>query len=143
MKIVAAFLAVIGVLFSVFVVAAPAQPEVPRSIVYGCSGGFTGGGEGVTIRSDGAILDWSKLTYGDPFEESVIGSDPVAVRQLFAELDKIKFTSISYNKPGNMTCYVRSASHSVVWAHGDPSAPSLVVEFALRLKLLAVKVGSK
>ncbi len=146
MKIVASLIAVVGVLFSVFVPAALAKAEAPRSISHGCYGGFTGGGAGVTVRSDGAILRSSRPTYRDPLEESVVGSDPQAALRLFADLDQIKFADIVYNKVGNMTCSLSllqgTAAHTVTWEYGDSSVPSLVVEFASRLEQLALQVES-
>lgn len=127
--------------------AALAESEDPRSISQGCSGGFTGGGGGVTVRSDGAILRWSRATYRDSVEESLIRWDTSATRRLFAEVDDSAFTSIRYSKFGNMTCQVilrrGTSSHAVSWEMGDPSAPSLATEIAARLERLARPVESE
>ncbi len=123
-----------------------AQHDAERSISCGCSGGFTGGGSGVTVLWDGAILRWSRPTYRDSLEESLIRSDPRAARQFFAQLDEMNFTSIHYKKTGNMTCHLTlrqgSTTHAVAWEPGDSSAPPLVVALASRLQRLALPVES-
>jgi hypothetical protein len=135
------------VLLAVFSPAATAQPVEPRSLSYGCSGGFTGGGSGVTVRSDGTVLRWSLPTFHGPMEETVIGSDPDAAREIFAQLNRMKFTSIDYNKPRNMTCHISlregSTTHGVAWGDGDSSVPPLLVELASRLQRLRMQVESK
>ena len=104
----------------------------------GCSGGFTGGGGGVVVHRDGAIHRWSKPTYRDPVKQSFVRLDPAAARELFAALERINFTSIRYNKHGNMTCRVTlrqgGSTHGVAWPHGDPTAPSEVVALASRME---------
>jgi hypothetical protein len=122
--------------------AALAQSVEPGSISHGCSGGFTGGGGGVTVRSDGTILRWSRPTYRGAIEETVIRSDPAAARELFAQIDGMKFTNIHYNKAGNMTCQVvlrrGSTTHAVAWEPGDPSSPPRVLALASRLQHLGL-----
>ena len=124
-----------------------AQPETPRSVSYGCSGGFTGGGSGVTVRSNGTILKWSLPTAGGSIEESVIRSDPTAAQKLFKKLDEMNFTNIDYEKFGNMTCHLTlregSTHHVVSWEIGDTSVPLQVATLSSDLERLALPVESK
>ena len=126
---------------------ANAQSETPRSVSYGCSGGFTGGGDGVTVRSNGTILKWSLPTAGDSVEESVIRSDPTAAQELFRKLDEMNFTNIDYKKFGNMTCHLTlregSTTHAVSWEIGDTSVPLQVSALSSDLERLALPVESK
>ncbi len=126
---------------------AHAQSETPRSVSYGCSGGFTGGGGGVTVRSNGTILKWSLPTAGGSVEQSVIRSDPTAAQRLFTQLDEMNFTNIDYKKFGNMTCHVTlregSTTHAVSWEIGDTSVPSRVAALSSDLERLALPVESK
>ena len=126
---------------------ANAQSETPRSVSYGCSGGFTGGGDGVTVRSNGTILKWSLPTAGGSLEESVIRSDPTAAQKLFRQLDEMNFTNIDYKKFGNMTCLLTlregSTTHAVSWEIGDTSVPSQVIALSSDLERLALPVESK
>jgi len=126
---------------------AHAQFKTPRSVSYGCSGGFTGGGGGVTVRSNGTILKWSRPSPRGSVEESVIRSDPTAAQRLFTQLDKMNFTNIDYKKFGNMTCYVTlregSTTHTVSWDIGDTSVPSRVAALSSDLERLALSVESK
>ena len=112
-----------------------------ESLSWGCSGGFTGGGDGVVVHRDGEIHRWSRPTYRDPVEQSFVRSDGAATRDLFAELERISFTGIHYNKVGNMTCSVTlrrdGSTHIVAWPIGDPAAPSEVVALASRMKQIA------
>ena len=126
---------------------ANAQSETPRSVSYGCSGGFTGGGGGVTVRSNGTILKWSLPTAGGSVEESVIRSDPAAAQKLLRQLDEMNFTKIDYKKFGNMTCHLTfregSTTHAVSWGIGDTSVPLQVSALSSDLERLALPVESK
>ena len=139
--------ATILALLSLFSPTALGQSEEPRSLSYGCSGGFTGGGSGVTVRSNGTILKWSLPSAGGSLEESVIRSDPTAAQRLFTQLDEMNFTNIDYKKFGNMTCYVTlregSTTHEVSWEIGDTSVPSRVAALSSDLERLALPVESK
>ena len=112
-----------------------------ESLSCGCSGGFTGGGSGVVVHRDGAIHRWSRPTYRDPVEQSFVRFDRAAARDLFAELERIDFTSIRYSKPSNMTCRVTlrqgESTHAVAWPPGDAAAPSEVVALASRMEQIA------
>jgi len=123
-----------------------AESGTADSVSAGCSGGFTGGGSGAIIRRDGLILRWSRPTYRDAVEETILRSDPEEARSVFTQLDQMNFSSISYSKPGNMTCSVTfrqgPSSHAVSWEPGDPMAPSPVVDLAWRLQRLAWPVDS-
>jgi hypothetical protein len=139
--------AIILSVLAMFSITAYAQPETQRSVSYGCSGGFTGGGGGVTVRSNGTILKWSLPAAGASVEESVIRSDPTVARRLFTQLDEMHFTNIDYKKFGNMTCYVTlregSNTHSVSWATGDTSVPPPVTALSSDLERLALPIESK
>jgi hypothetical protein len=133
--------AIILALLAVVSPTALAQSDEPRSISYGCTGGFSGGGGGVTVRSDGTILRWSLKGYWASPEESFVRTDPSAAKQLFARLDEMDFTSIDFKEVDNMTCYLThrqgTTSHAVTWAFGDSSVPSRVAALALDLERLA------
>jgi hypothetical protein len=138
---------IILVLLAMFSCAATAQPVEPRSLSYGCSGGFTGSGNGVTVRSDGTVLRWTLASFHGPKEEAVIGSDPDAVREIFAQLKRMEFTSIDYNEPRNMSCHISlregSTTHGVAWGDGDSSIPPQLMELASRLQRLRDQFESK
>jgi hypothetical protein len=112
-----------------------------ESLSSGCSGGFTGGGGGVVVHRDGAIHRWSRPTYRDPVKQSFVRLDRAAAGELFAELERINFTSIRYKKPSNMTCEVTlrrgETTHAVAWPLGDAAAPSEVVALAARMEQIA------
>jgi hypothetical protein len=118
-----------------------AQSEEPRSISYGCTGGFSGGGGGVTVRSDGTILRWSLEGYWASPEESFVRSDPAAAKQLFARVDAMDFTSIELKESDNLTCHMTqrhgASTHTVTWAYGDSSVPSRVAALASEMERLA------
>ena len=139
--------AIILAVLATILATANAQSETPRSVSYGCSGGFTGGGGGVTVRSNGTILTWSLPTAGGSVEESVIRSDPTAAQELFKELDEMNFTNIDYKNFGNMTCHLTlregSTTHVVSWEIGDISVPSQVSALSSDLERLALPVESK
>lgn len=138
MRLTGVLLAV--VISSVFSIPVSAQDQ-EKSLSYGCSGGFTGGGGGVVVRGDGGIHRWSRPTYRDPVEETLIRVDRAAAQMIFAEVERIKFTDIRFSKPGNMTCSVAlrhgASTHAVAWPLGDPRAPSQVLALVSRLEQLA------
>ena len=139
--------AIILAVLATILATANAQSETPRSVSYGCSGGFTGGGGGVTVRSNGTILKWSRPSAGAPVEESVIRSDPAAAQRLFSKLHEMNFTNIDYKNFGNMTCHLTlregSTTHVVSWEIGDISVPSQVSALSSDLERLALPVESK
>jgi hypothetical protein len=112
-----------------------------ESLSYGCSGGFTGGGSGIVVYRDGEFQRWSKPTYRDPVEQSSVRSDRAAAGSLFAELERISFTSIRYHKVDNMTCSLtlrrEGSTHAVAWPMGDPATPAEVVALVARMEQLA------
>ncbi len=132
--------AIILAIFAISSSSAVAESQTADSVISGCSGGFTGGGGGSIINRDGLLLRWSRATRRDEVKETVIRSDPKEVRRVFTQLEKMKFTSIKYNKFGNMTCFLTlrqgSSSHAVSWEFGDPLAPSQVVSLAMHLQQL-------
>jgi hypothetical protein len=127
-------------LFGWFAITASAEVN-EESLSYGCGGGFTGAWGGVLVQRDGEIYRLSRPGRGGPVEQTFIRIDRGAARDVFAEVERIKFTSIHYRKPFNITCEVTlrqgASSHAVAWGPNDPNAPSQVVALASRIQQIA------
>ena len=121
--------------------ATPAAPETDSGeIVCGCSGGITGGGEGLIVTRAGRISRWQQDRAGVAKRESFVCKDVKAAQSLFTELETMRFEAIDFNKPGNMTCFVTrrigAQSHTVAWSAGDTAAPKEVIELYRRMRNL-------
>lgn len=105
----------------------------------GCSGGVTGGGNGVAVTGRGEILRWAQATATHSVEFTVVRTDSAAVADLFAEAQRIGFRSIDYRKPFNMTCFLTltdsAGVHTVAWPAGE--VPPAVRELSRQLNALA------
>ena len=99
----------------------------------GCQGGFTGGGNGVRIDGDDHVILWSKQTFAAAVEETDTGPDPTLAAEARQRLDAADFTTIAFDEPGNMTCFVTYRGHTVAWPIGDARAPAEVVAVHGRL----------
>jgi hypothetical protein len=100
----------------------------PTQLSATCSGGVTGGGTGVSLARDGALYRWSRRAAGAPPESTFVRSDPALAAAAFAELDAMRFASIEYSNPSNVTCSLGTsgggAEHSVSWGIADEKAPT-------------------
>jgi hypothetical protein len=110
------------VLLSGFSASEGATAEGGDTISYGCSGGFTGGGSGVTVHRDGTVVHWSRPSDRDPVERSLTQHREGAVR-LFALFQEVKFESLDFNHPhGNWRCFLtlkmNAREHTVSWGDG-------------------------
>lgn len=99
----------------------------------GCQGGVTGGGNGVRIDADDHVIVWSKATFNAPVDETDSGPDSVLAAEIRQQLDAFGFTSIAFDEPGNVTCFVTYREHTVAWPMGDSDAPEGVVAVHARL----------
>lgn len=108
-------------------------PWPDRSIDTGCTGGFTGGGDGVTITTDDRVVRWSKVAEAEPRVEIDFGPVRELAADLRDELDRIAFEHIEYDMPGNIACFVSYLGHAVVWSPEDLAVPTEVAAIHERL----------
>ena len=103
------------------------------SVIYACAGGFTGGGNGVTVKKDGTIIQWTS-NLNSQNKEVASQSDVTFTNKVFERIDDSHFMNINYNKPANMTCSLiinrSNYSHTVSWSGKPPEKIKLLVEFA-------------
>jgi hypothetical protein len=90
---------------------APAGDKMPSaapwSVRVGEVGGFTGGGGGHIIRSDGTVTRWTRVTPQDSIESSLVGkSTSGAIRDLRAALASPDLAALSFERSGNMTAFL-------------------------------------
>jgi uncharacterized protein DUF6174 len=115
-----------------------APPAGPTQLSASCGGGITGGSRGVSLARDGALYRWNRPTAGAPAESTFVRSDPALAAAAFAELDAMRFPSIAYDNPSNVTCSLRArgggAEHSVSWGIADGKAPTRVRELFDRIR---------
>ena len=117
-----------------------APVEAGDSISYGCYGGFTGGGGGVTVSRDGTIVRWSKPTYRDPVERTQTQNREGAMR-LFALLEELDFEGIDFNHPHynkhcSLTLEASGSEHTVSWGHGGFPVPPKIQRIVDELEQL-------
>lgn len=116
----------------------------PWSVRIGSQGGFTGGGSGHLLRSDGTVLAWSRVTPQDSLTTQAAG---VASRELLgvlhAALASLAASNTVFERTGNMTVFLEwiaaPAPRRWSWPEGTPDdkipAP---VQRAYRAALAAV-----
>ena len=97
------------------------------AVTASCSGGVTGGGSGVTLRSDHHVVSWQKATAGAARTETDLGGDDTFFADIHRHLQTAGFANIHYNQTANMTCSLTAGDHSVSWPQGDPNAPASVL----------------
>lgn len=118
---------------SLFAVACQSQTD---SITYGCAGGFTGGGSGVKVFSDGRMIKWTSSVDGLSEEELSVNLDLTG--DLFSRLEKLDVSSIKYQKFGNLTCTLiiqkEGISHSIAWSNSEDNEIEKIVNFSHRLE---------
>ena len=91
-----------------------ARGEAPASALWtvriGSEGGFTGGGSGQVIRSDGVIESWSQITPDEfPMFEPAGHATAATLEALFRAMSSAELRSVEYR--GNMTGFLE-------WRHG-------------------------
>ena len=94
-------------------------------------GGFTGGGGGGIIRSDGRISVWKIEFAGLPRIERDLPKNSEGAASLFALLEELDFEELHFNHPFfNMRCSLTLTTdgndHTVSWGDGRfPIPPKL------------------
>lgn len=79
----------------------------PWSVRIGSQGGFTGGGSGHLLRSDGTVLAWSRVTPQDSVETHTAGmTSGESLRALHAALESLAASKTEFASSGNMTVFL-------------------------------------
>lgn len=109
-------------------------------ISYGCSGGFTGGGNGVKIVRDGNVYKWSS-TPGKVVEKA-LRTDVKFTSEAFSRLDKLEISTLKYNEVGNFTCTLTTQqsgnSHVISWINNQDKSIKNIIEFSQWLEKKAI-----
>lgn len=104
-----------------------ASPSSGAEITAYCGGGYTGGGEGVTITADDHVVRWRQVTAGAQRSETDLGAKPAFAADIRRRLDAMHFNDMRYEQVGNMTCSLRAGAHSVSWPQAAAGAPAEVL----------------
>lgn len=103
-----------------------------NSITYGCAGGFTGGGSGVKIISDGRILKWTSTI--DKISEQELRTDTDFTAEAFSRLEELNIMKVKYEQVGNFTCTLtlnkNDDSHSISWSNNQEKKIERFVHFS-------------
>ncbi len=96
------------------------------TVLSGCTGGFSGGGGGILVTTAGEIVSWTQATFAAKRDYHLLRVDTAAAGGVFRELARIRFRTINYSKPDNMTCSLEltgpGGHHSVDWPIDRPPA---------------------
>src|SRR5262245_23812444 len=77
------------------------------TIKVGAQGGFTGGGSGHLIHSDGTVEEWSQVVPGDSVTVKRIGrADGKSVRALQEAATTPEMVALGLHETGNMTAFL-------------------------------------
>jgi hypothetical protein len=77
------------------------------SVRIGSQGGFTGGGSGQVIRSDGSVESWSQITPDEKSTQEPAGhADAPALDALFRAMNSPEMRALQYHEAGNMTTFL-------------------------------------
>lgn len=91
-----------------------------------CGGGVTGGGGGLRIAPDGAVVRLRRPHAGAPLEETRLEDRAEAYARIAALLDTARFERMPRGEPSNMTCSLArrrgGQSHLVMWGIGRAPA---------------------
>lgn len=124
-----------------------AQSTVPAptdTIIYGCSGGFTGGGGETAITGRGEILSWEHALAATTPAYRQVGTDSAAAVQLFRDLDRSGFRRMKPGEPSNMTCSLTLSDargrHEVMFTPG--SIPAQLQPIIRRVEALSSSPAS-
>jgi hypothetical protein len=95
---------------------APAGSAAPSWMVrVGAQGGFTGGGSGHIVRSDGTVLSWSQLTPEESITQESLGrAEPKTLRELHRAMTDPALAAVEQSESGNLTAFLE-------WRLGDRS----------------------
>ena len=104
----------------------PSQSE-EGEVTASCGGGVTGGGGGITLRSDHHVISWQKVTANAARTETDLGADDTLFANTHRSLQTAGFANINYDQPADMTCSLAVGGHYVSWQPGDPNAPASVL----------------
>ena len=88
-----------------------AAVTVVWSCLIGTEGGFTGGGDGYEIHSDGRVVSWSRSTADAEVEKRQIGqADTEQLQPLLQALAVRELHTIALQESGNLTTFLESRS---------------------------------
>ena len=92
----------------------PTKAATVWSCVIGTQGGFTGGGGGQEIHSDGRVLAWSRITADAETEKSLLGQvEQERLLPLIEALAVEELYLVDLRESGNLTTFleIRSSKH--------------------------------
>lgn len=82
-------------------------PRAPWEVWIGSRGGFTGGGSGHLIRSDGGVYSWSQATAGSTPTTKALGRvTPEALQALERAMTAPDLRALKHLETGNMTGFL-------------------------------------
>lgn len=103
-----------------------------RAITISSGGGFAGSYSGYLMEEEGSIYSWSRGEHGSEMRKFLF-TEPDSVREYFIALDSIRFRSIDFDRPGNITEVVELrdefSSHTVRWGERNSIPPRAVTDF--------------
>ena len=98
--------------------------QVSWEVRIGSEGGFTGGGAGHVIRSDGAVYSWTASAAAGPLATKLLGrAAPEAVQTLARALAAPALRALNYQKTGNMTSFLEWSQESELRKYSWPEQP--------------------
>ena len=108
-------------------------------VQWGTSGGFTGGGEGYILYSDGRLARWKKRTAAAQIETNIIGNlSPNACAQLYRIIEENKLFQLKQADAGNMTTSViiryNGKEHGMSWPAAPGKTPMKLVPLIEQLQ---------
>jgi len=107
--------------------APPAASGQPWSVNLGSQGGFTGGGSGHRVRSDGTVSSWSRITPQESLTTRAVGlASSETLHVLHAALESLDVSRTTFASTGNMTVFIEwietAAPRRWSWPEGTPDA---------------------
>jgi hypothetical protein len=85
----------------------PAPTEPMWTVRIGSQGGFTGGGSGQEIRSDGSVESWSQITPDDQVTRQAVGhAEASALAALQEAMTAPELRAAQSAETGNMTTFL-------------------------------------
>lgn len=110
-------------------------------IVFGEGGGFAGGSSSHMIFEDGQVLFEDAFDTAGKVDKGRIKKREV--KKVLKELDKLQFSSIDYNHPGNMYRFIslqmNDSMHTVMWALQDKKINAAIPALYHKLTTLVTK----
>lgn len=114
----------------------------PWRITYGTWGGFTGGGGGIELRSDGSLFATKAVVPSHEVRTYQGRVDEKKLQEIY-ELAQ-KAGSVSFRHPANMTTslnFYGDKQYNFAWEIGRTDMPKPVVDWASALQSLRAKPG--